>query len=1293
MMLRVLHTADWHIGSFPGPEVGGENARLKDIETCLGALVREASVERPDLAVISGDVFHQARVWSDRGLREARIAIQYIEDLSRTGCHVCVLRGTPNHDSEEQFNMLHAYFDGRDDVTIMDKPDVYHFLLDTHDGPLNVDVAAIPGFDRGVYRAKHPGLSKEEEAQVFTEEIAKLVIGLKAECIPGIPCILSTHFTVIGANTESGQTQLFAQYEPVIEPATLAAADYDLVCLGHIHRPQQLDGCRNTFYSGAVSGLNFNDEGQERGFYIHDIHAETRDGGPLNCIDSRFIPLPTREFMTVRLDDQKIAVINADGPSLVGNLNWNRNADGKIVRVLYDCTDEHNKALNKSLLEKAIYDAGAFWVSEISPQKTSVTASKTDLGGDATPEDNLAAYLAERGKTPEEVGEHITLARPIIQEAIAGGSDERKTGVFTPLEIRVHNYRNYRDEAFSFDDIRFCTINGRNGAGKSTLFMDALLDALFEEPREGDLTGWICNAQDARSGSIELTFALGGRRYRVTRTRTKSGKATLNFAEFADGDWQNRSAEKIKDTQAIIEQTIGMDSLTLKACGLIMQDQYGLFLQADKEARVKILGNILGLGIYDAMYQAAAAASTEANRKVRELTAAAAGLAAGLPDAEALRENREQLSRQADMAKASLEADTQKRDNLKLRVQNAADAAERARKASARLEALMQKTAALEGQKKAQESAAADCDALLRQEPEVMDGVRRYAELLEEEKALLAEEATYKAKAGEVERLRGETARAERSVYDLTGALQTAEDAHVRAKAETEAVRAAKVDAERHAAALAEKDALYAKWQTYSKAAARVEELKAAADKAMLERSGRINLKAQEKTRLEENAALLGTVGCPVEYADTCRFLEAAVKARDALPALVAEIDSLYLQDKEATQAEIAAVQEAVAAMEAVGYDPARTTDVDRIIAETEGATRKYARLPEMERAMQTAEETLSKTGQQLHAAEAQLAELRGRLETAQAEAAGYDPARIEYVGASIREYQHFVEMDKRLPAARQGKVQAVARLTEISAELAQVAEEAQECRAEFDRENTAEDWAAVQYALTQAEQAVASTAASLRSIDQKIGSIDAQLESRAEAMKRIQAHQEQANEGAKRAAIYETLKAAFSQDGIPHNIIRTIIPVLEATATNILGQMSGGRMSVEFVTEKTLKSNSKKEVTTLDIIINDTSTGPLPYMSRSGGERVKAALSVILALAEVKSSEAGVQLGFLFIDEPPFLDADGVQAYCDALETIQRRYGDLKIMAITHDPAMKSRFPQSVDVEKTAEGSKVIYS
>ena len=131
--------------------------------------------------------------------------------------------------------------------------------------------------------------------------------------------------------------------------------------------------------------------------------------------------------------------------------------------------------------------------------------------------------------------------------------------------------------------------------------------------------------------------------------------------------------------------------------------------------------------------------------------------------------------------------------------------------------------------------------------------------------------------------------------------------------------------------------------------------------------------------------------------------------------------------------------------------------------------------------------------------------------------------------------------------------------------------------------------------------------------------------------------------------------------------------------------------MGISFQTER-VQVSGKKEVLELDVLIEEYGKPALPYLSKSGGEKVKASLSVILALAEIKSSSAGVQLGVLFIDEPPFLDGDGVQAYCDALETIQKRYSSLKIMAITHDPTMKARFPQSLDVVKTDEGSKVVY-
>ena len=48
-----------------------------------------------------------------------------------------------------------------------------------------------------------------------------------------------------------------------------------------------------------------------------------------------------------------------------------------------------------------------------------------------------------------------------------------------------------------------------------------------------------------------------------------------------------------------------MDSMTFRSCALIMQDQYGLFLQAKKEDRMTILGNLLGLSVYGLMEQEA----------------------------------------------------------------------------------------------------------------------------------------------------------------------------------------------------------------------------------------------------------------------------------------------------------------------------------------------------------------------------------------------------------------------------------------------------------------------------------------------------------------------------------------------------------------------------------------------------------------------------------------------------------------------------------------------------------------
>jgi exonuclease SbcC len=1283
--MKILHTGDLHLGSFPGPETDGENVRFLDICNCLDTMLTEAQQERPDIAVIAGDIFHQARVWSDRGLKEQQTAVKFLRELAAI-CPVVVMRGTPNHDSEQQFSTLANTFEASGEVKIITEPQVAKIYTGAWGW---VNVACVPGFDRGYYRAQHPGLSSEEENEVFTKAIEDIIIGLKAKCEPGIPSVLMGHFTITGANMESGQTAFFSQFEPVVYPATLAAADFDLVCFGHIHRPQQLDDCKNTFYCGAVSQLNFNDEGQERGYYIHDIDHSSR------AVTSTFRPLPTRKHLTIRLNDDDVRELNEKGEDWDVPAIDSANIPGKIIRVLYDCTDEHNKAFNHGALQNYLYASGAFWVQEITPQKISITVDRRSMDTDGTPESNLTDYLAEKGMEPERIGELMELARPIIAEATERATAERHTGQFVPVEIEVKNYRNYREERFSFDPIRFCTINGSNGVGKSSLFMDAMLDALFEEPREGELTGWICNDPEARSGAIKFTFKLGDRLYRVTRTRQKSGKATLNISELVDGEWANRSKEKFKDTQQEIENIIGMDSLTLKACALIMQDQYGLFLRADKEARMNILGSILGLGIYTDMEELAAEWATDTNRAVRTLMDKAEAITAGLPDQAELEA---QIAYQEQCRKNYEEAAQKKAaevDTLKVTLNTQLEAAGRVMRLNSKITTLTGQKATKEATKTSQVGIITAADTILAAEPEITSGVAELNRLLEQEKELIGGKATYDSLISRKGQLLDAINQADYSAAEARRkkAAVTAKAGPLTQALSREAELAGKhTEYEAAAQRLAELESHEAEYRKAEQEAALAQ---AEVDKLDREHETVVWQAKDKIASLKEKAAMLENSGCPDAERATCRFLKDALMAKAAIPEREAQLATYEGEYQKGRQVALDALSLAQAALADSLYHPEEVASLRASLRSLEAAEREYQNLAAQRSELKLLEERAAELEKAVTDAEGAAAKSREELAEVERQVTSAETANASYtrLQSEIAVARLWLDKEKQLPVAREQKSAAAQRVLELGEEIEDIEKEITEARTELATEQAKTvGREELQAQVDGAEAEIGALQELARGAAMKLGGLKAQAEQAEKKLAEAAELQTQVNALGGKAAGYEELKKAFSQDGIPHNIIRSIIPIFEATATNILGQMSQGHMSVEFVTEKVLKSNAKKEVTTLDIIINDSDTGRLPYMSRSGGERVKAALSVILALSEIKSSKAGVQLGFLFIDEPPFLDAPGVQAYCDALEAIQQRYGSLKVMAITHDPAMKSRFPQSVDVVKTAEGSKVIY-
>ena len=56
--MKILHTADWHFGTFRSPVRDGVNLRTEDTKRCMDELIRVAKEEHPDFSLVSGDVFH-----------------------------------------------------------------------------------------------------------------------------------------------------------------------------------------------------------------------------------------------------------------------------------------------------------------------------------------------------------------------------------------------------------------------------------------------------------------------------------------------------------------------------------------------------------------------------------------------------------------------------------------------------------------------------------------------------------------------------------------------------------------------------------------------------------------------------------------------------------------------------------------------------------------------------------------------------------------------------------------------------------------------------------------------------------------------------------------------------------------------------------------------------------------------------------------------------------------------------------------------------------------------------------
>jgi DNA repair exonuclease SbcCD ATPase subunit/DNA repair exonuclease SbcCD nuclease subunit len=1226
--------------------------RMANTMKCLDVLVETARAEQPDVILVAGDIFHQARVWSDRALTEVIAATSCLNSLGEIA-PVVVLYGTPNHDGQAQFDALEEMVESS--VDFFRAPGLMKF--NTKSG--FIQIAGLPGFDKGHFRAQYPGLSAEQENVLFSEQLAMIVEGLSAQVDPTVSSVLMAHHTVVGCELDNGQ-HVFQANEVVLEASTLDNSAFDMVCLGHIHTGQRVTACKKpVYYSGSIDAFTFNDEGDEKGFYVFEI-GETK--GSHIC---RPYKTPAREFQTYRFDHDSIESMNQHG--LVFFRGVIEPAD-KVVRVLYTCDSETEKALDKKKLERDLYAAGAYYVSEIRPEKVTASVNRERMHESLTVWDCLRKYLLE--KNVPDIENFLQVADDIISKVEASQPAGGQTGTFLPVEISVRNYRSYAEETLSFQDIHFAMVNGVNGSGKSSLFMDALVDCLYEQPREGELTGWIRSGE--KSGSISFTFQLGDSVYRVVRTRQRSGKATLALAkqdvdfdwdegiigpEDFEMKWRDISCERMTDTQQKIVDLLGMDADTFRSCVLIMQDQYGRFMEAKPEDRMSVLASLLGLGMYEQLEGLAKDALRETNRELKNLKDDASVLEAEVSVLEATQTQEKYIRSGIDIAKRDL---SQKKSELEAARTKLA-AVENAELELLQVNGDIRKKSEARNEKQNKlsdlERDIKSTESFLENEQALIDAHTEHQKLQGDLIAFREQEKQAEDKRRQLAGVRNEIATLETEKKDIEGYV-----AGLQAKLEK---LPAMLDE------LNELNGIEHQLEEMERKKVRHEEL----TRERQEQNYAVRTAEEKVAQYKRQAEMLSVVQCVDIERAQCAFLKEAKDAAGNLTKAEHNMDGR----RELLDIVVKAISD-------LNYSPETYLKV----------TQRVRRYNELRQAVQSCEsdkrmvevksERLGMISLAIEEKKAISERLNGELTWLEVNLGNVNTIRAKLSGLAGQEkqYSQLPAAKSYLENARKQEQDLLKDIEDISAEIAAL----QERRAKLQdslkgADEVSQTKEQLKNELEGIEGELAGLTKQLGSIEEKLRTLDGKQDKLQETVKAV-------NDTAFRAAMLTTLSEAFGQDGIPHQIIRDIVPELEASANEILGQMTGGRMRLEFRTERQLKSNKAKEVATLDIVIIDVDNGELPYLARSGGQKVRAALAVSFALAMVKASRVGLQLGMMFVDEPPFLDEEGTEAYCMALGVIHEKYPDMRIVAISHDPEMKARFPQQISIMVGENGSKV---
>lgn len=259
--MRILHTADWHLGrTLEG------RSRMEEQEALVDELARLVEEERIDLVLIAGDVYDSVNP-------PAAAEQLFYEALTRLGAAgrrpVAVIAG--NHDHPERVTAA---------VPLASRQRIWMVGLPTTD-TLTIPVPSADQTAR-LYALPYPSEARlntvladqaDEQLlqQAYSDKIAALIERQRAAFANDTVNLIMSHLYVAGGRESESERPIQVGGAYTVEAAAFStAAQY--AALGHLHRAQTIRAPIPVRYCGSPIAFSFAEAGQAKSVTVVDVN-------------------------------------------------------------------------------------------------------------------------------------------------------------------------------------------------------------------------------------------------------------------------------------------------------------------------------------------------------------------------------------------------------------------------------------------------------------------------------------------------------------------------------------------------------------------------------------------------------------------------------------------------------------------------------------------------------------------------------------------------------------------------------------------------------------------------------------------------------------------------------------------------------------------------------------------------------------------------------------------------------------------------------------------------------------